>query len=264
MPNRTLLIDGDILVYRITAAAETPIDWGRDLWTLHADMGECRDAIDRQIAMYLEELDACDVILAFSPPKNFRYRIYPQYKSHRQGKRKPVTYVPLKAYAHEKYKTFERPDLEGDDVLGILATSPVIVKGDKVIVSLDKDLKTIPGKICDMRDPITIQDISEEEADYNHMYQTLIGDTADGYPGCPGIGPKTAEKLLDGVSKTYADMWPVVVKAYAKKGLSEEVALVQAQIARICRRDDYDFKRKEVILWKPKPNLNSAETLSIR
>lgn len=254
---RTLLIDGDILVYRITAAAEVPIDWGNDLWTLHADMSECRDALDRQIDMYLEELKADDVILAFSPDRNFRYRVYPQYKSHRQGKRKPVTYVPLKTYAHEKYKTFERPDLEGDDVLGILATSPVIVKGEKVIVSLDKDLKTIPGLICNMREPIEVCEISEETADYNHMLQTLTGDTADGYPGCPSVGPKTAEKLLDGVPKTYANMWPVVVQAYEKKGLSEEVALVQAQIARICRRDDYDFKRKKVILWKPKPNLKS-------
>lgn len=251
MSPRTLLIDGDILAYRVTAAAETPIDWGNDLWTLHADLSDCRDNLDRQIAMYLEELKADDIILAFSPPKNFRYRIYPQYKSHRQGKRKPVTYVPLKEYAHERYKTFERPDLEGDDVLGILATSPVIVKGEKVIVSLDKDLKTIPGLICDMREPITIQEITEEEADYNHMYQTLVGDTADGYPGCPGIGPVSATKLLADVPRTYADMWPVVVKAYEKKGLSEEVALVQAQIARICRRDDYDFKKKEVIPWKP-------------
>lgn len=250
MSNRTLLLDGDILAYRVTAAAETPIDWGNDLWTLHADLSDCRDNLDRQIAMYLEELKADDIILAFSPPKNFRYRIYPQYKSHRQGKRKPVTYVPLKEYAHERYKTFERPDLEGDDVLGILATSPVIVKGEKVIVSLDKDLKTIPGLICDMREPITIQEITEEEADYNHMYQTLVGDTADGYPGCPGIGPVSATKLLADVPRTYADMWPVVVKAYEKKGLSEEVALVQAQIARICRRDDYDFKKKEVIPWK--------------
>jgi DNA polymerase-1 len=252
MSPRTLLIDGDILAYRVTAAAETPIDWGNDLWTLHADLSDCRDNLDRQIAMYLEELKADDIILAFSPPKNFRYRIYPQYKSHRQGKRKPVTYIPLKEYAHERYKTFERPDLEGDDVLGILATSPVIVKGEKVIVSLDKDLKTIPGLICDMREPITIQEITEEEADYNHMYQTLVGDTADGYPGCPGIGPVSATKLLADVPRTYADMWPAVVKAYEKKGLSEEVALVQAQIARICRRDDYDFKKKEVILWTPK------------
>ena len=116
---------------------------------------------------------------------------------------------------------------------------------------MDKDLKTIPGLICDMREPITIQEITEEEADYNHMYQTLVGDTADGYPGCPGIGPVSATKLLADVPKTYEAMWPVVVGAYEKKGLSEEVDLVQAQIARICRRDDYDFKRKEVILWNP-------------
>lgn len=248
---RTLLIDGDILVYRITAANERPIDWGNDLWTLHSDAAECRDALDSQITEYIETLEGDDVILAFSPARNFRYHVYPQYKSHRQGKRKPVAYVPTREYAHAAYKTFERPDLEGDDVLGILATSPVIVKGEKVIVSLDKDLKTIPGLICDMRDPIELREVTEEEADYNHMLQTLTGDAADGYPGCPGIGPKTAEKLLAGVGRTYAEMWPIVVEQYAKKGLSEGIALTQARIARICRRDDYDFKRKEVKLWNP-------------
>ena len=248
---RTLLIDGDILVYRITAANERPIDWGNDLWTLHSDTAECCDTLNSQITEYMEALEADDVILAFSPAKNFRYRVYPQYKSHRQGKRKPVAYAAARAYARATYKTFERPDLEGDDVLGILATSPVIVKGEKVIVSLDKDLKTIPGLICDMHDPIELREVTEEEADYNHMLQTLTGDAADGYPGCPGIGPKTAEKLLAGVGRTYAEMWPIVVEQYAKKGLSEEIALTQARIARICRRDDYDFKRKEVKLWNP-------------
>lgn len=256
---RTLLIDGDILVYRITAANECPIDWGNDIWTLHSDAAECREALDGQITQYLEALDGDDVILAFSPPRNFRYDVYPQYKSNRQGKRKPVAYVPIKQYAHEAYKTFERPGLEGDDVLGILATSPVIVKGEKVIVSLDKDLKTIPGLICDMRDPIELREVTEAEADYNHMMQTLTGDAADGYPGCPGIGPKTAEKLLEGVEKTYAAMWPIVVEQYIKKGLSEEAALTQARIARICRRDDYDFKRREVKLWRrPKTGQETA------
>ena len=102
-----------------------------------------------------------------------------------------------------------------------------------------------------MRDPIELREVTEEEADYNHMLQTLTGDAADGYPGCPGIGPKTAEKLLAGVGRTYAEMWPIVVEQYAKKGLSEGIALTQARIARICRRDDYDFKRKEVKLWNP-------------
>lgn len=249
--HRTLLIDGDILVYRISAASETPIDWGGDFWTLHSDFAQCREYLDGQIENYLEVLKADSVVLAFSPKRNFRYRVYPQYKANRQGKRKPITYVPLKQYAFDKYETFQRPDIEGDDILGILATSPVIIKGEKVIVSLDKDLKTIPGLICDMREPYEIREVSQEAADYMHMYQALCGDTADGYPGCPGIGPKSAEKLLSTVPHTYQAMWPVVLKAYKDKGLSEEVALVQAQIARICRRDDYDFKKKEVIIWQP-------------
>jgi DNA polymerase I len=248
---RTLLLDGDIFIYRITAALETPIDWGNDLWTLHCDLGECKEALNSQIAEYKEKLNATDVILAFSPKTNFRYRILQTYKCNRKGKRKPVCYVPLKEYAIATYPSFQRPDIEGDDVLGILATSPVIVKGEKVIVSLDKDMKTIPCLYCDMRDPVTVQEITEEQANWQHMYQTLIGDTADGYTGCPGVGPVAATKLLDGLT-TYEQMWPVVVAAYAKKGLNEDVALVQAQVARICRRDDYDFKRKEVILWTPK------------
>ena len=248
---RTLLLDGDIFVYRITASAETPVDWGNDIWTLHSNLNECKEALDTEIYKYKTALQADDIIIAFSPAKNFRYRILPTYKSNRLGKRKPICYSPLKDYTKAQYKTFQCNDLEGDDVLGVLATSPVIVKGEKIIVSLDKDMKSIPCKYCDMRDPITIQEISEQKADRWHMYQTLIGDTTDGYTGCPGIGPKTAEKLLEGLT-TYEEMWPVVIQAFEKKGLSEEAALTQAQVARICRRDDYDFKKKEVIPWTPK------------
>ena len=45
--------------------------------------------------------------------------------------------------------------------------------------------------------------------------------------------------------------WQHVLKAYAKAGLSEEEALTQARVARICRSNDYDFKTKQVILWSP-------------
>ena len=247
----TLLIDGDIFIYRITAASETPIEWDNDLWTLHSDFNQCKEALDTQIADYKKTLNADDIVIALSPPTNFRYRIYPQYKSNRKGKRKPITYMPLKHYVTETYNTYQRPDIEGDDILGILATSSIIIKGEKIIVSLDKDMKTIPCQYCDMRDPITVQTITEAQADYWHMYQTLVGDTADGYPGCPGIGAVTAEKILTATDGTSTEMWKAVIKTYEKKGLSEETALIQAQIARICRRDDYDFKRKEVKLWTP-------------
>ena len=37
-------------------------------------------------------------------------------------------------------------------------------------------------------------EISEEEADYNHMLQTLAGDYTDGIPGCPSVGKKLQKK----------------------------------------------------------------------
>ena len=82
------------------------------------------------------------------------------------------------------------------------------------------------------------------------MFQTLTGDKTDGYAGCPSIGPKTAEKILKG-AETLADMWTAVTDTYAKQKLSTEVALQQAQVARICRASDFNFKTKKVIPWTP-------------
>jgi DNA polymerase-1 len=103
--------------------------------------------------------------------------------------------------------------------------------------------------------------VSEPRADYWHMYQTLTGDSTDGYPGCPGIGPVKAEKILEGgyvvddpgAVKTFNVnlAWGHVVAAYEKAGLSEAVALENARVARICRASDYSIKTKEVRLWTP-------------
>ena len=82
------------------------------------------------------------------------------------------------------------------------------------------------------------------------MLQSLTGDAVDGYTGLPTCGPKTAEKILDGC-KTSMEMWAAVVWAYEKKGLSEFVATTQARVARICRRDDFNFNTGKVILWTP-------------
>lgn len=75
--------------------------------------------------------------------------------------------------------------------------------------------------------------------------QTMIGDTADNYKGCPGIGIKTAEKLFN----KYGATWDTVVKSFKNAGCTEEDALVQARVARILR--DEDFKDGKVKLWTP-------------
>jgi DNA polymerase-1 len=145
------------------------------------------------------------------------------------------------------YDTFQRPYLEADDVMGILSTSNII-KGKKIIVSEDKDMKTIPGWLFNPRkDAEEANLISAEEADYWFYYQTLVGDSTDNYKGCPGIGPVKAEKILMEESS-----WDAVLYTYLCKGLTEQDAITQARVARICRASDYDFTHKQPIPWRPK------------
>jgi DNA polymerase-1 len=153
----------------------------------------------------------------------------------------------------EVYKTQSFPGLEADDVMGILATRPGV---NCVIVSQDKDMKTIPGSVWNGEELTTY---SEDEADYHHMLQTLTGDTADGYKGCPGVGKVKAEKILaactvwedGGKTANVYPMWPAVGTAYEKAGLTEADALQQARLARILRWSDWDRVNKQPILWSP-------------
>lgn len=249
----TALIDGDIYIFRAALAAEEACQWDDDLWTLHASMYKAQDVFHATLEEIQDAVKADETILALSDTRNFRYDIYPEYKSNRKDKRPPLLRGALKEWVQQEYKTYLRPNLEGDDVLGILATSPYIIKGDKVIVSEDKDMNTVPTSIFMLRTG-EIREVSELEADYYHMTQTLTGDITDGYVGCKGVGAVGAKKLLEGMldgTKTRHEVWQTVVKAYEKAGLSEEFAITQAQVARICRRNDYDFKTKQVKLWQP-------------
>ena len=248
--NRTLLIDGDVIAYTAASAVEREYDWGDDLWTLHSDVGEARNKATAQIEALGEKLKADHVVIAFSDKENFRKTIYPDYKGNRKDKRKPIALKELKEWIGEQYETWVRPGLEGDDVLGILSTHPKMFPGEKIIVSIDKDFKTVPGYFFNPDKDTQPQFIDFMDANYWHMMQTLTGDATDGYPGCPGIGPKTAEKLLD---CPHDSMWDVVAEAYKKKGLTLEDAITQARCARILRCTDYDFKKKEPILWHPAP-----------
>jgi DNA polymerase-1 len=75
----------------------------------------------------------------------------------------------------------------------------------------------------------------------------MAGDQTDGYGGVPGIGVKRAETLFK--DKGYT--WKTVVSAFEEKDLTEDDALVNARLARILTVEDYDFTKKEPILWTP-------------
>lgn len=250
---RTLLIDADIVVYKSGFGVEKSYLWGDDedssTWSVVADLDEGKQKLDDMVADMKSTLKADEVLMCMTDGINWRKELYPEYKANRKTVRKPVLIKPLMEYVSEVYSTYVRPSLEADDVLGILATAQVI-KGDKIICSIDKDLLQIPGKHWNI-DKRALSVVSEEDGDRTHQMQSLTGDMTDNYPGCPGLGPKGAAKLIDKWAKEGTPYWQGVVETYAKKGLNEDYALIQARIARICRAADYDFPTRTVRLWTP-------------
>ena len=179
-------------------------------------------------------------ILFFSDSKNFRKKISPEYKGHRNRK-KPCGYKRVIRNLHLEFEVITMPELEADDAMGIYATK---FPGN-TIVSPDKDMRQIPGKLFNLEDTITI---TPEEGARWHLIQTLAGDQTDGYSGVPGIGVKRAATLFD--KEGYG--WATVVKAFEDKGLTEDDALLNARLARILTDEDYDSRTKAPILWTPK------------
>lgn len=233
-----LLIDGDIIAYKAAASAETPMNWGDGLWTLHSFEDDVAVRLDDQIDKLVDEAPVQDCIVALSDKENYRKELAPYYKANRSKTRKPMLLQWAREYLASKYNTVIYRRLEADDVLGILGTA----NPDTIIWSEDKDLLTVPAKHWINGEVVTV---TEEEANYHFFYQTLVGDSTDNYAGCPTVGPKTANKLL-----ANGATWDVVVDAYKGKGLSEEVALENARLARILRDGEYDTDTAKVTLWQ--------------
>lgn len=245
----TAILDGDIIAYQAATGAEKPVNWGEGHWTLHAYEQDVQEALENALATLTEDLGCDRVIVCLTDGVNWRKDVLPSYKENRAEVRKPMLLPWARQWLLENRETFLRPTLEGDDIMGILATHPKLVRGDRVLVTIDKDLKTIPGQHYHLRDKKHFT-VGADEAARWHMLQTLTGDTTDGYKGCPGVGPKKAEAILEGATG-YAELWPRVVAAYERAKLTAEDALVQARVARILQHTDYNFNKKEVILWEP-------------
>lgn len=243
-----LLIDADSIAVAISAVGQTNLLFPGAEPVVHATGENLLDAADHRLAKIRKELGSPDahVVVCFSCPsaEGWRRKVYPPYKTNRTAPRPvllPEARAALSAAADE---TFSRPELEADDILGILATHPKRYKGKKVcMVSIDKDLLQVPGvlwsPLWSTGRPI---ETSAMGGEMTHMLQTLAGDTVDGYPGCKGVGLRRAEPIIQGG-------WPAVRQAFLDRGHSEEFFLQMARVSKILQYPDYDFKRKEVKLW---------------
>ena len=255
MTKRRLLIDGDVVLYEVCLACETATDWGDDMWTLHADFKEAKQRFDSWVAGMQDTLKANASTIMFSDRANWRKEILPTYKSNRKGKRKPLIFKELRIYAEDTYQCVTMPKLEADDVLGMFATGPQYPGEEKIIVTIDKDLLTIPGLCYYYNKPEDgILSVSEEQADANHLVQAIAGDPVDGYSGCPGMGMVRSSRIIREEAT-----WEKVVSVYEKAGLDEQDALLQARVARILRHGEYRIVDEEVILWNPEKGSKEDE-----
>jgi 5'-3' exonuclease len=257
MARTILLLDGDQYLHRGCAAVEKEVQWDEENYTISANSVEAWEVVIGSIDKVHNHFGKeCDLVVCLSEgaPGGFRRKLVdPSYKMQRKDTRKPLCFYEMKEKLKLERKCVFFDDLEADDVMGILSTKPG--PDHKIIISRDKDMKTIPGTLWDGGSGFHV--INEGTADYWHLYQTLVGDASDGYKGCPGIGPVKAQKILKQANELAEDTehpqgaWPAVVWTYIKAGLTEADALTQARLARILRWDDWDSQKKEVRLWTP-------------
>lgn len=272
MTDQTLLIDGDMIVHRSCVAVEKDTRFLDRYHILFSDFEDAWGVMMETLGELTDTSGTSDVVFCFSDPeRNWRKEMVdPEYKSGRKDTRKPLAYWKVIEEIEKKYPVVRMPMLEGDDVLGILQTE-AFGYGETIIWSLDKDLKQIPG--LHLRDDEVIE-ITQEEADRFHLYQTLAGDVTDGYSGCPGVGNVNALRALESGMKLWPvehtlksgkrkgevetrweeipaeTPWKTVLSHYRKAGLTPDDALHQARLARILRADDY--VNGEIKLWNPR------------
>ncbi|CUA78794.1 DNA polymerase I [Anoxybacillus suryakundensis] len=249
MANKLVLIDGNSIAYRAFFA----------LPLLHNDKGIHTNAIygfTMMLMKLIEEEKPTHMLVAFDAGKTtFRHEVYTEYKGGRQktppelSEQFPFLRELLDAY---NIRTYELENYEADDIIGTIATEAEKEGFDVVIISGDRDLTQLASERIHVH--VTKKGITDiERYTPEHVFEKygltpaqivdlkgLMGDASDNIPGVPGIGEKTALKLL----KEYGTVEHVLasLEHISGKKLKEnlqtyrEQALLSKQLATI-RRD---------------------------
>lgn len=222
------LIDADILRYRCGFAADSQVRRA----FLEKNPGMSPE--DLTIAManldYTPQAlhNAKTVIEAVLDRFNPEYKMYVQgkgnfrdglaaikeYKGNRNADHKPKYYREIKDYLVDRWNAIEVHGIESDDAIGIEQFD----NPDKytVIVSIDKDMDTIPGWHYNwVKDSLYYQPI--HEANLFFFWQMMVGDTVDNIPGINKVGPVRASKLIESCGRDLDKVREAVKDLYQKQ-----------------------------------------------
>ena len=194
------------------------------------------------------------VALSCSRKDNYRRDFWPKYKANRDALYAPEFLGEVREELRAGYNTEELPRLEADDILGIYTSS-----NKAISVTIDKDLKCIPGWHFNPDKDKKLRYISKKAAKKFFYIQWMTGDSTDGIPGLWRIGPKKAEKMLDQWPEKDWDKNILELYASEKHRVREpgdldcfESALAMARCVRILTSDSYNLKTKKISHWSPK------------
>ena len=243
---KVLLLDGNSLAYRAFFA----------LPLLTNDQGVHTNAVygfAMMLQKILEEEKPTHMLVAWDAGKTtFRHETFKEYKGGRQktppelSEQFPYIRKMLDAY---KIRQYELNSYEADDIIGTLSREAAHEGAETVVISGDKDLTQLASgdvTVCITRKGIT--DIERYTPD--HVMEKygltpeqiidmkgLMGDSSDNIPGVPGVGEKTAIKLLKQfgtVEGVYEGIGEVSGKKLKEKlEENEELARMSKQLATI-------------------------------
>ena len=196
----------------------------------------------------------------------FRHAKYPEYK----GTRKPMPQelkkqIPLLKEMLEKMgiATVSLAGFEADDILGTLAKKGEEKGLDVIILSGDRDLLQLATKKTMIRLPRTakgqtvIEDYKEDQVQERYLVspaqiielKALMGDPADNIPGIPGVGEKTAIRLLveyGSIENAFSHVEEISQKR-ARESLREnyQMAQLSKELATICTNSPIEFEQEK-------------------
>jgi DNA polymerase-1 len=196
----------------------------------------------------------------------FRHERYAAYKANRPPMPDDlVVQLPWIRKVTEAFNipVFEKAGYEADDLIGALARRAekhrfhvVMVTGDKDFMQLVTDRCTIWDPMKDkIIDPAVIRETFDLDAPQMIDVMGLSGDTADNIPGVPGIGQKTAVRLIqtfgsmDGV---YEGIETITAKKQKEKLLQfKDQALLSRELVTIDRNAPVAFDPQQLKRQKP-------------
>ena len=253
------LLDAYALIYRAYYGfINKPLVNSKGLNTgpIYGFLKTLQDVLSTDLTVDGNRIQPTHLAVCFDPKGGtFRHREFPTYKAQREAQPEAITEaVPYIKRLIEAYNIpiIEVADYEADDVIGTLALqADATGEFETFMLTPDKDYAQLVSEHCRIFKPKSfgpgyeILGVPEVLAKYGLKrteqvidYLGLMGDSADNIPGCPGVGPKTAQKLIEDFDSIEGIIANVSnLKGALQKKVSDNIQQIKDSkyLATICR-----------------------------